>query len=225
MNKKTQHEKAYEAILLNIINGTYTPGMSLREVKIANECGLSATPVREAFRRLKMEGWLDSAPYQGCFVKKFTKKELYEFFLLREAMESLAVQEAANNATKEDLLKIKEALDLEEKYISKLKGSDDDRIEHPSETEVQFHRALINASHIGIIKDKLDVLKLQLNSIGHIPGYKYTIREIKDFQKQHYAIYEAICRGWGDAAVALIKGHLSKARENIRKRYDAEENS
>jgi DNA-binding GntR family transcriptional regulator len=220
MTKKTQHEKAYDAILEKIIEGSYTPGMPLREVKVAKECGISPTPVREAFRRLKLEGWVDSEPYCGCCVKKFSFKELREIFMLREVLEAFAAREAAGNATKEDLEDMKDALDKEDEFIESLSHlEDDDRVTHPTETEIHFHRALIQASHIDIIKEKLDIVKLQINSIGHIPDHKFTIKEIKCYQQQHRMIYEAVKLGWEKTAETLLKEHLSNARIQLEKIY------
>ena len=223
MKKQNQHEKVYDFILANIIDRTYRPGMSLREVKIADELGMSPTPIREAFKHLEKDGWVTIEPYCGCCVRKFTEKELNECFMLREVLETFAVSEAVKNATEEDLARIKRALDQEEEFIKTLSDySDDDRIEHSTATELDYHSALIAASHIDIIKEKLDIVKLQINSIGYIPGYKFTVKEIKKTQKQHYMIYEAIKNGWESSAAALIQEHLSKARENLKERYEFE---
>lgn len=214
--KKTQQEIAYEIILANIINRTYGPGEPLREDKIADECGFSSTPVREAFRRLKMEGWLESEPYRGSFVKEFTVEEVNELYLLREAMEGLAVQMAVQNATEEDFNNIEKILNIELEFINGLSDSSGTTaFERPPGLDIQFHNALYSASHLKIIQQKMDIRMLQLHSMSNNPTPQFTIEEVKEIYEQHLAIYKAIKRGWADAAVALIKEHLSNARETL----------
>ena len=74
--KSTSMGIAYEKIIQKIMTEQLLPGTPLREERLAEEFGLSATPVREAFRRLEYEGWVQSKPYQGCFMRKFTGRDI-----------------------------------------------------------------------------------------------------------------------------------------------------
>ena len=212
MEKQFQQDKAYDFILAGIIDETYTSGMPLREIKLAKECGVSPTSFRGALKRLKMEGWVDSKPYCGSFVKKFTNKEIYDIYLVREALESIAAREAAKNATSADLARMKTALEEAERYIDLISHRKTiNKITQFKVFELQFHGALVEASHIGVIKEKLDILKLQIISIALFPEKEYdmVLENKRFFHKQHCMIYEAVKNGLPDSAEAIIREHLS----------------
>ena len=121
--KETSLETAYNSIINKIISERLRPGTPLREDHLAEEFGLSSTPVREAFRKLEHEGWVESFPYKGTYLKKFSKEEIKDIYLLREALECVAVGQAMENATAEDWDKIGAALEAEKKYIGQTRGA------------------------------------------------------------------------------------------------------
>ena len=115
--KSTSMEFAYEMIFRKIMSEELLPGAQLREDHLAKEFGISSTPVREAFRRLEHEGWLESIPYRGSFLRKFSETEMQEMCTLREILEGMAAKLAAQNASHDDLKKIRSILDAEIEYI------------------------------------------------------------------------------------------------------------
>ena len=94
------------------LDDIFESGQKLNETDIADALGVSATPVRETFRRLATEGFLEVIPYKGVYVREFSKKELMEVYECRKALEKLALELAFPNIVKEEVEELIE--DLEE---------------------------------------------------------------------------------------------------------------
>lgn len=212
--KETLQEIAYQRILEKIINEKMKPCSPLREEHLAVEFGLSATPVREAFRRLEHEGWLQSFPYRGSFIKEFTKEEIKDLYLLREAIETVAVSETIKNATKKDLAEIEKALDSEKSYIGNLKilQSNTNSYMPTLEPDLDFHYAIVKASHSAMLIHRSDTLRAQLNCMLLACNISNSIEEIEETYEEHSMIYQAITKAWIDIAENLIRKHISKAK-------------
>ena len=72
--KSTAMEMAYNLILEKITRERLVPGTPLREEHLAEEFGISTTPIREAFRSLEYEGWVQRIPYRGTCLRTFTNE-------------------------------------------------------------------------------------------------------------------------------------------------------
>ena len=76
MKKNTRADQVYNLIIQKVINERLLPGTPLREDHLAAEFGVSSTPVREAFRKLEQNGWIQSKPYCGSYIRHFTIEEI-----------------------------------------------------------------------------------------------------------------------------------------------------
>ena len=204
---------AYEKIMQKIMAEQLPPGTPLREERLAEEFGISATPVREAFRRLEYEGWVQSRPYQGCFMRKFTGKDIDELFQLREMLEGMAAAAAAREARPEDLEKIKRSLDAEENYLKKAAGQHSDGVLPTFYEDLDFHAAITDASCNQLLKQRLSMLKSQI-TFAFILGRKMPgdLAEQTRVFEEHTMIYNAIIRHWDDLAENLMRRHIADAR-------------
>ena len=214
---------AYKKILQKIISGQLPPGTPLREERLAEEFGISPTPVREAFRRLEYEGWVQSRPYQGCCTRKFTAKDIDELYQLREILEGMAAATAAREATSEALDKIKAALDAEENYLRETAEKYQmDEMPPAFFEDVDFHAAIADAGSNQLLKQRLTMLKAQITFsfiiIRKIPG---SLAEQYRVFEEHTMIYNAIARRWDDLAEGLMRRHIADARN----KYAGMENS
>jgi len=77
-----------------IVSGELKPGDRIVETKWAKELGVSQSPVREAIRELEMVGLVENIPYQGCFVRKVSLKELRDSYRVRMYLELLGIEGA-----------------------------------------------------------------------------------------------------------------------------------
>lgn len=171
-----------------------------------------------------MEGWVESFPYRGSFLKKFTREEINDIYLLREVMEAVAVREAIKNASEEDMQKIEEALEGERKFISGLPDGQPEMHPPSVSPDAEFHKALVAASHSRIMRDKLATWNLQLKAIAISSPIKQTKEEIEDIYNQHCAIYDAMKRGWTRVAEEMIREHILRAREKNLTNYNENKN-
>src|SRR4051794_21264692 len=95
MESVTRKDEAYSALLERIFQGHIAPGAPLREVRLAEDLGISRTPLREAIRQLSRDGIVECLPHCGARVIQPDEKLISEIFQIREAPEGMAAREAA----------------------------------------------------------------------------------------------------------------------------------
>ena len=117
-----------------ILRGELKPGERLMEIQLANKLGVSRTPIREAIRKLELEGLVLMIPRKGAEVAQITEKSLRDVLEVRRALEELAVQLACDRMTKEGMQELKQAA----KEFEALLGSASD-ITAVAEADVAFH--------------------------------------------------------------------------------------
>ncbi len=99
-------EMVFEALMDAIMLGQLSPGERLLEVQLADEMGVSRTPVREAIRRLELEGFVVMVPRKGAYVAGLSIQDVESVYEIRTALECLAVDLAAKRMTDEDLTEL-----------------------------------------------------------------------------------------------------------------------
>ena len=92
-----------------ILRGELKPGERLMEIQLANKLGVSRTPIREAIRKLELEGLVLMIPRKGAEVAEITEKNLRDVLEVRKALEELAVKLACDRMTDEQMDKLKKA--------------------------------------------------------------------------------------------------------------------
>ena len=116
-----------------IPRGELKPGERLMEIKLANKLGVSRTPIREAIRKLELEGLVLMIPRRGAEVAEITEKSLNDVLEVRKALEELAVQLACERMDEEGL----EALKKAAKEFEESLGSED--VTRIAEADVAYH--------------------------------------------------------------------------------------
>src|SRR5881394_2048289 len=94
-----------------IVSGELAPGSVLRQEQLSERFQVSRTPVREALRRLAALGLVSFEPNRGVRVRTIQREELYEAFLVRAELESLATELAASRMTDAELEELDEVED------------------------------------------------------------------------------------------------------------------
>ena len=150
---KSVNENVYELILEQIINGDLKAGEKLVIEKLSKELGISSTPIRDAFRRLEMNGLLEVFPRSGSYVKFPTEKEIRDVFKLRLLLEKHAIQEGYKFYKSEDLDTIKSKLES-----CKKTQEEKDFIE----SDVMLHDYIVNMSNNIELKRVIDGLKVKV---------------------------------------------------------------
>ncbi|HZS94902.1 MAG TPA: GntR family transcriptional regulator [Chloroflexota bacterium] len=96
-------EQIYQTLRRALMRGEFAPGSRIIETVIADQLGVSRTPVREALSRLTVEGWLESRPNKGVIVAGITPRQVVERYALRQVLEGYAARQAAERVT-DDML-------------------------------------------------------------------------------------------------------------------------
>lgn len=99
-----------DEIRARIVDGRYPPDTRIIERDLADELGVSRIPVREAFRMLETEGFVTFVPRRGVLVRQLSEKDVEELFDVRQALEVLAAERAAERAGKGDILRLRQLL-------------------------------------------------------------------------------------------------------------------
>ena len=196
-------DQVIEILEDDIVYGVYKRGEVLTEMKLAENLGVSRTPIREALRRLEQERLIVDTG-KGSVVQGITKEDLLDIMDIRQRIEGLASLYAAENITPEGAEELSHLMDLQEFYqqkkdISRLQTVDD-----------EFHAAICRLSCRNVINDTLIPLhrktrlyrKIAMEDQERTPN---TLRE-------HREIYKAIVSGNGELAKELTKKHIENAK-------------
>ena len=111
-------DQIFERLENDIIQGVYPRGEILTELRLAEELGVSRTPIREALRRLGQEHIIEESG-KGSVVIGINEKDLADIFMIRKSLECQAAALSAQNRTEEQLKELKEALEFQEFYLEK----------------------------------------------------------------------------------------------------------
>lgn len=183
-----------------ILKGNLKPGERLMEIQLATKLGVSRTPVREAIRKLELEGLVLMVPRKGAEVAQITEKSMVDVLEIRRALEELAVRLACERMTPEGLETLKQA---EEKFEEVL-GKED--ITTVAGADVEFHDTILRATD----NQKL----IQLLSQFREQMYRYRVEYLKREEchpqviKEHQDIIQTIENRNKDEAAEYICNHI-----------------
>lgn len=204
---KPLRELVLEAIRDAIINGTLKPRERLMEIQLAEELGVSRTPIREALRKLELEGFIVMIPRKGAFVADMTFKDIADIFEIRAALEGLAAGLAAERITDEELEKMERH--LVEKADAIARGD----MERLVEVDTEFHESIYKASRNDRLQGIINNLREQIQRF-RATSLAYPGR-MKQSLDEHRAIVEAIHAR--DAALArqVTQEHIENAEQSM----------
>ena len=103
ISRSVLSDQVKDRLLEAILTGEYPPGSRIVETRVARECGTSQAPVREALRDLEALGLVEIAPFRGARVRRPTRSELLEAYVVRSELEALAARLAVSRMTEVDL--------------------------------------------------------------------------------------------------------------------------
>lgn len=190
-----------------ILRGELKPGERLMEIRLANKLGVSRTPIREAIRKLELEGLVLMIPRKGAEVAQITEKSLRDVLEVRRALEDLAVQLACLRMSLQTLEDLKAAA----KAFEEILGDED--ITAVAEADVKFHDVIYMATDNQRLISLLNNLREQM--------YRYRVEYLKkkECHKQllweHQEIIRAIEAGEIDVATQVTKQHIDNQVEAV----------
>lgn len=190
-----------------ILTGELKPGERLMEIHLANQLGVSRTPIREAIRKLELEGLVVMIPRRGAEVAQITEKSLKDVLEVRRALDALCVELACDRITEEEKQNLKKACDeFEQATIT----GDATTI---AAADVALHDIIVEATGNKRLIQLINNLSEQM--------YRYRFEYIKDEQQhtnlveEHRMIYESIVRQDKEKAAEAAKLHIDNQEKSI----------
>ena len=190
-----------------ILTGELKPGERLMEIHLANKLGVSRTPIREAIRKLELEGLVTMIPRRGAEVAQITEKSMNDVLEVRRAMDALCVELACDRITPEELQDLKKACDTFEAAVKT------DDIKQIAQADVALHDIIVQATGNQRLIQLVNNLSEQM--------YRYRFEYIKDFSQherlveEHKVIYESIVKKDKETASNMAKVHIDNQKKAI----------
>ena len=190
-----------------ILTGELKPGERLMEIHLANKLGVSRTPIREAIRKLELEGLVTMIPRRGAEVAQITEKSMNDVLEVRRAMDALCVELACDRITPEELQDLKKACDTFEAAVKT------DDIKQIAQADVALHDIIVQATGNQRLIQLVNNLSEQM--------YRYRMEYLKDERthktliEEHDAIRRALKKHDKVKAGAAIRVHIDNQKRSI----------
>ena len=203
LSQKSTSAGVYEAVSahLNALRSAITEPVRVREEDLANQLGVSRTPVREALIRLDSTGVISLRPGRGALLQPVSDRDYREWLQLREQLEGFAAREAALNASQRDVMALRAIFaPFEEPGVAEAKAT------QYAQANVAFHVDVIRLANNHL-------LERGWASFGH-PQTSYRRQTIArlhrsaDSLREHLEIIDAIEQRDADLAEALARSHV-----------------
>lgn len=202
--------KALKKAILSV--DVYRDDVRLDERRLAEELGVSRTPIREALGRLEHEGLVRTIPRRGAFVARKSKKEILEMITVWAALESLAARLITERASDEEIA------GLRKMFATFSDARVQARIDEYSDTNIKFHQALFQISHCELLNKMTENLFLHMRWIR-----KRTISERDRASRSiidHVNIIEALEARDADLAERLTREHTLNLAAHVADKVD-----
>lgn len=199
--------KIFTILRQRILDGKYKTGDSLIETRLAEELGVSRTPIREAIRQLELEGLVESIPNKGVIVKGITEQDIEDIYTIRRVLEGLAARWAVEKITDSELEKLKDNFELMEFYTSK------DDLDQVAKLNTSFHEIIFNATKSNVLKHILTDFQYYVQWARY-KSLKSPGRSQKALE-EHRKILDAFIRRDVDDAERLVTEHIVNSSNNL----------
>jgi DNA-binding GntR family transcriptional regulator len=196
----------FQTLRKAILTGELMPGERLMEIHLAQKLGVSRTPIREAIRKLELEGLVMNIPRRGAQVAEISERGLRDVLEVRRALDTFCAELACERISDEEKEALKKACkDFEDAVETK-------DVTVIAKADVAFHDIIVGATG----NERLVAL---LNNLAE-QMYRYRFEYIKDFSQHGKLIEEH--RVLMDA---ILKGNIIGARDAAREHIDNQEKS
>lgn len=200
-------DHAYEQLWKRVIMLGGSEEQRLSDAVLAEQLGMSRTPVRQALERLVQEGLVRSDPRRGFWTRTFTAQDIHEIYDLRGALEVLAIRLAAPRLNQEDLKAHLEAL-----YAVRAE-LDTYPVLRFLQVDIRFHTLITRASGNGRLIHSLSMLRSQLFMFQMQDTYYPRRMEIA--LNDHEQVLLALLAGNVDEAAECLARHIQHAKEGV----------
>ena len=190
-----------------ILTGDLKPGERLMEIHLANKLGVSRTPIREAIRKLELEGLVTMIPRRGAEVAQITEKSMNDVLEVRRSMDALCVELACERISVQELEALDKACD---DFAEAVKTKDIRKI---AQADVALHDIIVQATGNRRLVQLINNLSEQM--------YRYRFEYLKDTTRhqsliaEHRMICEGIRKKNKEEATSAAKLHIDNQEKAI----------
>lgn len=190
-----------------ILTGELKPGERLMEIHLAEKMGVSRTPIREAIRKLELEGLVTMVPRRGAEVAQITEKSMTDVLEVRRTLDALCAELACQRITPEASQALGNAC---QDFEQSVHTGDSRKI---AQADVAFHDIIVQATGNGRLVQLINDLSEQM--------YRYRFEYIKDSSQherlveEHRMIYQSILQKDQEMAAAAARTHIDNQKKAI----------
>ena len=195
-----------------ILTGELKPGDRLMEIHLAKRLGVSRTPIREAIRKLEIDGLVTMSHRKGAVVSEITKKHLKDVLEVRRTLDGLAIELACDRINEEEKIALKKArLDFEVAIKQ-------NNIRHIAQSDVEFHDIILKATRNERLIQLISNLSEQI--------FRYRFEYIKDSTihqnliDEHQIMCDAVLNNDKDTASKYARIHIDNQEKAILRNID-----
>ncbi len=209
---KPLREVVFETLKEAILTGKLEPKERLMEIKIADQLGVSRTPVREAIRKLELEGLVVMVPRKGAYVSDISYKDIIDTLEVREALETFAVKLAIEKNTVKDIKR------LEKLNNEFQKAYEEKDIEKMVEYDTKIHNEILVLSDNGKLINFMDGLN-EIMQRFRLIFFNETYNPER-IAREHEEVFKGLKSRDIERAQKAMKSHLSTLKDDIKKVYE-----
>lgn len=205
----TQHvgTQVYESLERAIVDCSFEPGAFLSDRHLAEQLGVSRTPVRDALRQLESTGLVERRGRVGWAVCGLDVKDVEEVFELRRLLEPAGL----SYITRWDDNRLGGVIAMFDEFSAPMCTGD---IARYLQVDDDFHRTIVAAADNGRLYSAYGVVCRQLDRFRHFTSYRYEGR-VNQSLEEHRQICDALSSRDADAAARLLAAHISSAEEKL----------
>ena len=188
-NYKPLRDVVFESLRTAILEGKLKSGQRLMEVQLAEQLGVSRTPIREAIRKLELEGLVIMLPRKGAYVADLSFKDLIDVLEIRASLEGLAASLASGRRRDEDIEGLEK---LAREFEESVKSGD---IEEVLKKDVEFHEYIFSLANNKKLHQIINSLWEQVHRfrVTYVSDYEASLSLVEEHNKILEAIKEGNC--------------------------------
>lgn len=204
-NYKPLRDVVFENLRTAILEGNLKAGQRLMEVQLADQLGVSRTPIREAIRKLELEGLVVMLPRKGAYVANMSFKDLIDVLEIRSSLEGLAASLAAERRRDEDIIELER---VAKEFETSVREANVDNV---LKKDVEFHEKIFLMANNKKLYQLITSLWEQVHRfrVTYVSNYDASLSLVDE----HNRILEAIRSGDCELAKKYATEHIEIAEQ------------
>lgn len=198
-----------------ILKGDFTPGERLMEKQLAEKMGVSRTPIREAIRKLELEGLVVMVPRKGAEVASITSKDISDVLEIRATLEALAVKLACKKMSSSEL----DALQQINRNFKN--AAIEKNVDILIEKDVEFHDVIFRSADNAKLMHIINNLREQIYRFR--VEYIYKMDDYSELVKEHDEIVKAMINREGKEASHIAHEHIKNQELSVLELFSTKE--